>query len=129
MHTLSFTLPAMYGDHHVTEVRRILLALPGVSDVYASSSFQMAEITYDPAKVSQPALEEALARAGYLGDLALPVESGRAVSDSNGGKIYYRHTAAFAQTPHTVGFTQQVSSPGRALWPCPGMGPIPMIED
>ena len=41
MKTLSLELPAMYGDHHVIEVRRILLEIDGVKDVYASSSFQV----------------------------------------------------------------------------------------
>jgi len=36
-------LPAMYGDHHVTEVRHILLGLDGVKDVYASSGFRVVE--------------------------------------------------------------------------------------
>lgn len=124
MHTISFTLPAMYGDHHVTEVRRLLLALPGVSDVYASSSFQIAEIAYDPEQISPQALEATLDEAGYVGELSLPAESGRAVTDANGSKTYFRHTAAFAQTNETIGFTQQVATISRPLWPCPGMGAL-----
>ena len=35
MEVLTLELPAMYGDHHVVEVRRILLEIPGVDNVYA----------------------------------------------------------------------------------------------
>jgi len=31
MEVLSLELPAMYGDHHVVEVRRLLFELPGVN--------------------------------------------------------------------------------------------------
>jgi hypothetical protein len=34
----------------------------------------------------------------------------------------FRHTIAFKQTGRVVGFAQNVSPPGRALWPCPGLG-------
>jgi copper chaperone CopZ len=47
METKTFDAPALYADHHVTEVRRILLELEGVTDVYASSAFQTVEVTYD----------------------------------------------------------------------------------
>jgi len=49
MEKFVINLPAMYGDHHVTEVRRILMGLPGVSSVFASSAFKSAEISFDPA--------------------------------------------------------------------------------
>ena len=52
MDTLTLEVKTMYGDHHVVEVRRILLGLPGVEDVYASSSFRVVEVTYDPGKVN-----------------------------------------------------------------------------
>ena len=52
MEKTDIAVPAMYGDHHVLEVRRILLAMPGVEDVYASSGFQTVQVTYDPAKAN-----------------------------------------------------------------------------
>ena len=52
MEKITVDLPTMYGDHHVTDVRRILLALPGVEDVYASSAFRLVEVTFDPTKTS-----------------------------------------------------------------------------
>jgi copper chaperone CopZ len=120
----------MYGDHHVTAVRRLLLALPGVKGVYASSSFRVVEVQYDEKYLSPAQLEAALQEAGYMGDLSIPAETGVAVTqDGSGGQTYFRHTAAFEQTGKSVGFTQQVSYQGRPLWPCPGMGAISSIEE
>lgn len=129
MQTLSFSLPAMYGDHHVAEVRRLLLALPGVEDVYASSAFQAAEVTFDPARLAPDAIESVLGEAGYLGDLVVPVESGKPVTESNGSAKYFRHTAVYTQTGRSVGFGQTVANEGRPLWPCPGMGPVAMMDE
>jgi copper chaperone CopZ len=124
METLSLELPSMYGDHHVIEVRRILAALPGVASVYASSGFQVVEITYDPAQLKAEAIQAALDEAGYLVPLDLPTESAQAAYQQNNSQTYFRHTAAYAQTGKAVSFAQRVNSAGRPLWPCPGMGPI-----
>ena len=78
MDTLTLELQKMYGDHHVVEVRRILLELPGVEDVYASSSFRIVEVTYDPGKVNPEQIKASLEEAGYFGELPLPAESGEA---------------------------------------------------
>ncbi|MCA9906840.1 MAG: heavy-metal-associated domain-containing protein, partial [Anaerolineae bacterium] len=78
MQTLTLTLPLMYADHHVTEVRRILQSLTGVADVYASSCFHTAEISYDPAQINADVIEASLAETGYLQELALPTESSAA---------------------------------------------------
>ena len=53
MKTISFQIPTMFGDHHVTEVRRILLEAPGVEDVYASSGFQVIEVAVDESKPNE----------------------------------------------------------------------------
>ncbi|MCO6450059.1 MAG: heavy-metal-associated domain-containing protein [Caldilineales bacterium] len=129
METITIEVPAMFADHHVTEVRRILLELAGVEDVYASSAFQVVEVTYEPGKVSPEAVEAALDQAGYLGKLPVPAESGKAVTDSDGDPTYFRHTAAFSQTGQTVGFGQQVESAARPLWPCPGIGAVKTMGD
>ncbi len=121
MQILTLHLPVMYGDHHVTEVRRILLEMPGVEDVYASSCFQVAEITYDPARIDPAAMTARLDQAGYLGDLAAPLETGEPPASPEERGSAFRHTIAFQQTGRTVGFTQRVGNAGRALWPCPGM--------
>ena len=114
----------MYGDHHVLEVRRILLALPGVQDVEASSAFQIVEVTYDSAKIKESDIKAKLEEYGYLDELPTPTEIGVAVTEANGQDTYFRHTAAYAQTKETVGFEQVVKPSVRPLWPCPGMGVI-----
>jgi copper chaperone CopZ len=67
-------LPTMYADHHVLAVRRILLAQPGVQDVFASSAFFRAEIVYDPSVTSPEQLRQVLAEAGYPEGDAMPLE-------------------------------------------------------
>jgi len=130
MTVLMLDLPAMYGDHHVVEVRRILLGLDGVDEVYASSGFRAVEITYDPKKIKKADIETKLDSVGYLGELPVPQETGIAVNGLNGGQeTFYRHTEAYEQTNNVVSFAQQVASEKRALWPCPGMAPITSIDE
>ena len=118
----------MYGDHHVTEVRRILLELPGVETVYASSCFQVVEVSYDPARINAGAITARLDKAGYLGGLAAPLETGEAPVLPDVGATYFRHTVTYQQTGRVIGFTQNVDQTGRALWPCPGMGTMETTE-
>ena len=59
--TYSRDLPSMYGDHHVTEVRNLLMALPGVTDVYASSSFRIVEVQFDESALSPNEIEAKVA--------------------------------------------------------------------
>lgn len=131
MLTKKFETPALYGDHHVTEVRRILLEIPGVQDVYASSAFQVVEVTYDESKTNDLEIAIKLDAAGYLGEWTMPVEAGATTYHAAEGlKPFFRHTAAYEQTRLVVSFAQNVSYLGRPLWPCPGMGVIskPMEE-
>lgn len=127
MQTKTFSTPAMYGDHHVVEVRRILLETPGVKDVYASSAFQTVEVTFDPAKVKEQDIAKLLESAGYTGELSVMTESGKAVTDG-GSKETFRHTAVYETTRSVVSFSQQVSYQGRPLWPCPGLGAVEKVE-
>lgn len=124
METTIIEAPALYGDHHVIEVRRILLEIPGVQDVYASSAFHFVEVTYDPQKVSKEAIEQKLAEYGYLEDWAFPAESGQPVTEDVLGPKFFRHTEVFENARQTVAFQQQVSYSGRPLWNCPGFGVI-----
>jgi len=124
MNTLTLEVPAMYGDHHVIEVRRILLELPGVEDVYASSSFQIVEVTYDLGKVNSERIQSCLEAAGYLGELPMPAETDVAAYGQGNGKSFFRHTMVYENTRQVVSFAQNVNYSGRPLWPCPGMGPI-----
>lgn len=124
--TFTVQLPAMYGDHHVVEVRKMLLAMDGVLEVYASSAFGAAEITYDPQKIDDNRITEALDKAGYTNDLLVPVEQG---ATGTGKGEFFRKTALFEQTRSAVTFGQGVSYLGRPLWNCPGMGVIQTMED
>lgn len=129
MEIYSVDLPTMYGDHHVMEVRRILLEIPGVQSVYASSSFHIVEIEYDPAQVQSDIFEEQLQAAGYLGDLAVPQEIPQVVENNGVERQFMRHTAVYEQVQRTVTFAQTVQYSGRALWPCPGIGVLHRTEE
>ena len=129
MEVLSLELPTMYGDHHVVEVRRLLLEMPGVEDVYASSGFRAAEVNYDPDKVSPEEIVAKLDQSGYIGDLIIPEETGVAVNEGNGQDTFYRHTKAYEKASKVVSFAQNVNYEGRALWPCPGMKPIISMDE
>lgn len=128
METKTFEVPALYGDHHVTEVRRILLGLEGVTDVYASSAFQIVEVTYDESKINDLQITLKLDEAGYLGEWTVPIELGAAAQQGDGQKPYFRHTATYETTKQTVSFGQRVNYQGRPLWPCPGMGTVKVEE-
>lgn len=122
METKTFETPALYGDHHVSEVRRILLELTGVGDVYASSAFQIIEATFDPEKISADVIAARLNEAGYLDEIPLRAEPGTA-SVKGAGDSAFRHTAVL-ETVKTVSFAQAVTFEGRPLWHCPGMGTV-----
>jgi hypothetical protein len=128
METITIDLPKMYGDHHVTDVRRILLAMPGVEDVYASSAFRVARARIDPAKVTEADLCARLAEAGYLGDLPIETEAWKTGTPAEVVDNPFRHTAAL-ENIKSVAFGQTVEEAGRALWPCPGMGPIEKMDE
>jgi len=130
MEVFTIELPAMYGDHHVVEVRRILFGIPGVEDVYASSGFRAAEITFDPDRTSTEDIKAELDRSGYLGELPIPEETpAESASTGNGRKGFFRHTAAYETTKNIVSFEQTVNYEGRALWPCPGMAPLTSMDE
>jgi len=128
MEILTLDVPSMYGDHHVTAVRALLLEVPGVTDVYASSSFHLVEVQYDPTKLPPDVIKNKLEEAGYLGELFTPTENGTPANERTAeNPAFFRHTAAYAQTGRTVGFAQTLPNVGRPLWPCPGMGPVKSV--
>jgi copper chaperone CopZ len=129
MEKKSFKLPAMYADHHVVEVRRILLEMPGVQDVYASSAFQVADVTFDPSMISEEEIAGKLADAGYLGEFTIIAESGKPATSKNDDETFFRHTEVYEQTKGTIGFAQEVSYVGRPLWSCPGLGVIKTMDE
>jgi len=129
METITFEAPALYGDHHVMEVRRILLELAGVAEVYASSAFQIIEVQFDPKKIKAEQVKACLEEAGYLGELPMLVETGIAVEKKEGDN-FFRHTAVHETLKGTVSFAQRVDHDNsRPLWPCPGLGPVKMVEE
>ena len=129
MKTRTFEAPALYGDHHVTEVRRILLEVEGVTDVYASSAFQTIEVTFDSDKVQDEQIQARLEEAGYLGEVPVLAETGIA-TEKIGDDAYFRHTAVYETIKSTVTFAQRVDHDNaRPLWPCPGMGPVKQMKD
>ena len=123
METKTFEAPALYGDHHVSEVRRILLELTGVSEVYASSAFRIIEVKFDPGKIKVEQITACLEEAGYLGEMPMLTETGVAVEKKEGDN-FFRHTAVYETVKGTVSFAQRVDYSGRPLWPCPGLGPV-----
>ena len=135
MESVMINVPTMYGDHHVLEVRRLLLKLAGVEDVYASSCFKTVEVTYDPGKTDQASITARLAKAGYLAELSIPVEVGAGgirqagLQEDTQSETFFRHTTAFEQTKHVVSFAQDIHYSGSPLWPCPGLGLIEAIEE
>ena len=129
MEEFSLELPTMYADHHVTEVRKLLMEMPGVADVYASSGFQVVDVSYDPAQVGPDDLSKKLEEAGYLGKLPLPVEAGKPNDQSNGDRPFFRRSITYQQTGQSLGFAQNVPFSGRPLWPCPGMGPVAELAE
>lgn len=129
METKTFEVPVLYGDHHVTEVRRILLELTGVSEVYASSAFQIIEVKYDPAKIKAEQITACLEEAGYLGESPMLTETGIAV-EKVGNDAVFRHTAIYETIKTTITFAQRVDHENaRLLWSCPGLGPVKMIDE
>ncbi len=128
METITIDLPKMYADHHVVEVRRILLAMPGVEDVYASSAFRVARARIDPAQVSEADLRTRLTEAGYLGDLAVETEAWKSGTPKDVEDNPFRHTAAI-ENVKAVAFAQTVEPVGHALWPCPGLGAIEKMDE
>lgn len=129
MEEVHIHVPAMYGDHHVVEVRRLLMEIPGVTGVNASSCFQTVQVQFDPAQTSKEAVVAVLEAGGYLEALDIPVESGVPAYGKKQPDVFFRHTTAHEQTRHVVQFTQRVAYSGRPLWPCPGMGVISRDED
>jgi copper chaperone CopZ len=125
MQKSTFNTPALFGDHHVTEVRRVLFSLPGVKDVYASSAFQVVQVEFDETQITHEALLRALEETGYLSQISMIMESDKAEE----GASLFRHTATYETVKKTVSFSQLTPYSGRPLWNCPGMGMIKKMDE
>ncbi len=71
---LVLDVPTLWADHHVLKVRDALAGLEGVDGVYASSAWRQVLVHYDEQKIEPPAIEKALADAGYpVGEGEVPI--------------------------------------------------------
>ena len=70
MAEVTFSVPGMYADHHVSAVTEALKGLAGVGNVVASSLRKKVTVTYDPGQVSPEKIEAALRSAGYAPESA-----------------------------------------------------------
>jgi copper chaperone CopZ len=65
MEKVTFSVPSLWADHHVLNVRQALGQVTGVEDVVASALYKDVVIQYDPTVVKPEALAGKLAEAGY----------------------------------------------------------------
>jgi copper chaperone CopZ len=65
MEKVTFSIPAMWADHHVLAVREALGQVAGVQDVLASAMYKDVLVKYDPATVTPDTLSSTLVEAGY----------------------------------------------------------------
>ncbi len=127
MQKLRIETPRMYGDHHVTAVRRLLFELPGVIEIYASSCFAIVEIDYDPALLGPAELQAALEAGGYTEPLSVPRETGTPAYQEPANTLF-RHTTMYRQLGRLIGFAQDVGANASVEWPCPGFGMTAEME-
>ena len=65
MEKVTFSIPAMWADHHTLAVREALGQVSGVQEVVASAMYKDVLVNYDPTVVSSEDLASTLAEAGY----------------------------------------------------------------
>ncbi len=65
MADITFSIPGMYADHHVTAVVDALNTVEGISKIVASSSRRKLTVTFDSKRASADQIESAVTKAGY----------------------------------------------------------------
>ena len=65
MERITLSIPSLYADHHVKNVRKALSAIPGVSNVIASAMYRDVTVDFDPATTSGALIQQAVESAGY----------------------------------------------------------------
>jgi len=65
MVTTQLTAPDISCEHCVATVKRTVGRFPGVQFVEADAETKIITLTYDPAQVDLPKIEEALEEEGY----------------------------------------------------------------
>ncbi|MBM3187471.1 MAG: heavy-metal-associated domain-containing protein [Chloroflexi bacterium] len=68
MEQVTFKIPALYADHHVLQVRKVLGGIAGVSEVVASAGRKSVAVAYDEGRITAERIAEALRAAGYAPD-------------------------------------------------------------
>ena len=96
MEKVTFSIPAMWADHHTLAVRNALGQVDGVDDVIASSLYKDVLVKYDPEIVAPDILANTLAEAGYeVGkELELP-DHPASIDDASG---WFRFQDRFTET-------------------------------
>ncbi len=93
MEKMTLTIPAMYADHHIINVKRLLSPLKGVESVNASGAFKEVTVEFDAKKISRDAIVKALTDAGYApGKEQAPERSPFATPDPAWDKLGVRGT-------------------------------------
>lgn len=65
MEKVTFSIPAMWADHHVLAVREALSQVSGVEEIIASAMYKDVLIKYDPSTATPDTFKSALAQAGF----------------------------------------------------------------
>lgn len=106
MQEIILDVPGLYADHHVLELKKVLVDVEGVEEVYLSSAWKKVLLRVDPAKTNQEAIEVALAQAGFpVGDGEPPIliEWDRVGRDPQWSKSDFRVTRSDPADMEMVG--------------------------
>ena len=116
-----FSLPTMYGDHHVVKARQIVAALPGVGEVRASAAQKKLTVAFDPAKVTAEAIGAALTQGGYRpAGLADGLAGAIAAGPVAAGPVAYDELRIVAAAEQSE-LREVKYSPPPAFGVCPGL--------
>jgi len=111
----TISLPAMYGDHHVVEVRQIVTALPGVKEVRASASRRKLFIAFDRAQVTLAAISAALAQGGFAPGATFAPGAAPAAASETGDHL------PIVAAADQIEVRESKYSPPPAFGVCPGL--------
>ena len=114
----SFSLPSMYGDHHVIRVRQIVAALAGVAEIRASAAQQTLVVKFAPGQLSAERIRAALAEGGFASG-APPAASAGAAEGAAAGAAEEKLPIVAAAGQAEVRASKY--SPPAAFGACPGL--------
>jgi copper chaperone CopZ len=87
MERVTFSVPTLYADHHVLNVRKTLFALAGVQDVIASAMYRDVTVDFDPAKTTADAIRQTVEAAGY--PIGVEPEMSAMIESKHDGSPWY----------------------------------------